>query len=656
MYPKGISRAWNDAYTISKINAFELIGFEYDKENLEEVITRFREVISSENIDGVVSLLSTLSKELRSVFHHLPIVFIERELSYDSSFILFKFIDAQRKDRGLDIVNIIHITKNRSAIDLEHLRASFGINYSEVYPSEVDGNEEFWINLKKVGCDYLLCSYKYFNKAKQYDIFPFFFDDIISFTNLKKGFSTLLEILETTSFNMRQSRLLKTMVDYAFEMMLLVDCQGKVVLMNDSAKAVFEKNGIQFYEGIELTTMIPDFIPELLEKIKWTKEKVYGYRLSIGSQVYVLNAIPTQAYKTSNCYILYMHQELSSNIEESHFITNSSDRILTAKFVFDDILGESDNILEAKFQAKSYANYDSNVLLMGESGCGKELFAQSIHNESVRKNGPFVVLNCGAIPLNLLESELFGYEYGAFTGASKEGKKGAFDLANGGTIFLDEISTLELSGQTKLLRVLEERKIVRVGGTRYIPIDVRVITATNDNLYELVQSGKFRKDLYYRLNVLSVVIPPVRTRDRDSYILFRSFVGHYSSKYSKNIHLDSKCEDIICSLRWEGNVRQIKNFAEKIVIIAPDIDVSSDFLKRQYEMTSGSARLGILTSESFNSRYMDDNPILQDERQRILCALKNGKGNKRLAADMLGISYTTLWRKIKNNDIFLEYK
>ena len=184
----------------------------------------------------------------------------------------------------------------------------------------------------------------------------------------------------------------------------------------------------------------------------------------------------------------------------------------TARYTFEDIAGTSEAIRESRRLAKQFSKYDSNVLIAGETGTGKEVFAQSIHNASLRKDEPFVAVNCGAIPVNLLESELFGYVDGAFTGASRKGKKGLMEIANHGTLFLDEISEMDFNGQVQLLRVLEERVIRRVGDDKEIPIDIRVIAASNKNLLELIEQGKFREDLYYRLNVLTLYIPPLRDR------------------------------------------------------------------------------------------------------------------------------------------------
>ncbi|WZL72902.1 sigma 54-interacting transcriptional regulator [Clostridiaceae bacterium 35-E11] len=229
-----------------------------------------------------------------------------------------------------------------------------------------------------------------------------------------------------------------------------------------------------------------------------------------------------------------------------------------AKYTFDHIIGKSNTIMYTKDIAVNMAKSDSTVLLYGESGTGKELFAQAIHNCSKRKRYPFIAVNCGAIPENLLESELFGYEEGAFTGAKKGGKPGYFELAHMGTLFLDEISEMALPLQTRLLRVLQEKEVIRIGGDSVIHIDVRIIAATNKKLKMLVENSKFRKDLYYRLNVLPLNIPPLRERKEDISLL----MDHFKDEFNANFQLSPEVFEEISSYYWEGNIRELRNCVE----------------------------------------------------------------------------------------------
>ncbi len=210
---------------------------------------------------------------------------------------------------------------------------------------------------------------------------------------------------------------------------------------------------------------------------------------------------------------------------------------------------------------------EATVLIQGESGTGKSMIAKFIYQNSTRKNKPFVELNCGAIPENLLESELFGYEKGAFTGANNKGKIGLFEIANGGTIFLDEISTIPLHLQVKILRVLQEKEIMRVGGTKYIPVDIRIISATNSNLEQLVQEGSFRKDLFYRLNVCQFTMPPLRDRKEDISSLCDFFIDKFNTKYHCSKILSPSAKKLLHCYNWPGNIRELENIMERIIII-----------------------------------------------------------------------------------------
>ena len=239
-----------------------------------------------------------------------------------------------------------------------------------------------------------------------------------------------------------------------------------------------------------------------------------------------------------------------------------------AEFTFDDIIGNSNVMVKAKKLGRIASRSNANVLLLGESGTSKELFAQSIHNNGDRSGNPFIAINCGSLPRNLIESELFGYEGGAFTGAKKEGRPGKFELANGGTIFLDEIGDMPLDIQVSLLRVLENREVTRIGGTKNIRIDVKVIAATNKNLEELIENKMFREDLYYRLNVLSINVPPLRERNEDIIYLADYFLLKHRKNLLKNISgFTEEVYQIFSTYSWPGNVRELENVIERAVNI-----------------------------------------------------------------------------------------
>lgn len=311
-----------------------------------------------------------------------------------------------------------------------------------------------------------------------------------------------------------------------------------------------------------------------------------------------------------------------------------------ARYHFDDILGESASIRTAIHQARRFAHVDSNILLMGETGTGKELFAQSIHNESERATGPFVAVNCAAIPENLMESELFGYESGAFTGASKTGKPGLFEAAHEGTIFLDEVSEIPLSMQNRLLRVIQEREVRRIGANRVIPVQVRIICATNRDLLDMIRQGRFREDLYYRLKVLSVQLPPLRNRDGDLALIMQHYLTYYARKFGKGqITLTSEAASRITEYSWFGNIREIRNVSEQLAVLCENDIITANDIAAVLPIDQNIVK-------SFVPQE-DEYPTLSNlQRRQIMDAISRASSRKE-AAEMLGISKTTLWRKCK---------
>ncbi len=351
------------------------------------------------------------------------------------------------------------------------------------------------------------------------------------------------------------------------------------------------------------------------------------------------------------------------------------------RYTFANIVGKSESLLHCLQQAKQLAETNSTVLVLGETGTGKELLVQSIHSASQRSSGPFVAMNCGAIPSSLVESLLFGYAAGAFTGARRDGQQGLFEQADGGTLFLDEISEMNLELQSRLLRVLQEREVVRIGGKKVIPVNVRVITSTNKDLWEMVTGGKFRQDLYYRLNVIELRIPPLRDRIEDIPLLIRHFIKEFRANFGSFVQ-DISEQAIACltSYPWPGNVRELRNCIERTMNLSTNEviqveDIPVIIRKKAYAESSGN---GGTQTESMHGTSAFANPGFWDnhrsERQDpledgslrphpqdtilkgstraaectvILQALEKTAYNRQRAARMLGISTTTLWRKMK---------
>lgn len=323
---------------------------------------------------------------------------------------------------------------------------------------------------------------------------------------------------------------------------------------------------------------------------------------------------------------------------------------LVARITLDDIYHTCEKMNEVLRLANEYAKADSTVLIMGESGTGKELVAQGIHNASNRKDGPFVAVNCAALPESLLESELFGYAEGAFTGAKKGGRQGVFELAHGGTIFLDEIGEIAPNIQARLLRVLQEKEVMRVGGDRIIPVDIRIVAATNQKLWKLVKEGKFRADLYFRLGVLRLELPPLNQRKEDIPVL----VDHLLNRIKSNLTWDDYSERLkqfFMAYYWPGNVRQLENVVERLHLWlqhSKDEDAFIQDILRETEDEQDSASLSALPSE--DSLVIQYGTIDEIEKQVITHMLERYDNNRTLVAEKLGMSRTTLWKKLSDDN------
>lgn len=341
------------------------------------------------------------------------------------------------------------------------------------------------------------------------------------------------------------------------------------------------------------------------------------------------------------------YHEMEPLIEKSRILDrqlklykNEIARMNAAKYSLNDIIGNTPEILKCRESVKKVAKFNSNVLILGESGVGKELFAHAVHNTSQKRDMPFISINCSAIPENLLESELFGYEEGSFTGAKKGGNMGKMELANGGTIFLDEIGEMPYHMQAKILRVLQEKEIERIGGKSLIKLDVRVICATNRNLDEMVRKGKFREDLYYRLNVLTIEVPPLRKRRDDIPLLVNRFMSEFYIESGIFRHIPENIMDILKNYNWPGNIRELKNVVEKICVNAEDAVISINDLPPY--IINSSVRDKLLNRQAGLGKIIE-----WVEKEVIQNTLKECGYNKSETAKKLNIPRATLYRKIE---------
>lgn len=384
-----------------------------------------------------------------------------------------------------------------------------------------------------------------------------------------------------------------------------------------------------------------------------TKRPVRGVRMKIGkyNREVIVNVAPIIVNDELKGSVGIIHdvseiRKLSQELEDARRII----RKLSAKYSFDDIIGTSEELQGVVEQAQRAAGTPATVLLRGESGTGKELFAHAIHNASNRRNKKFIRVNCAALSESLLESELFGYEEGAFTGATKGGKVGLFEEANGGTIFLDEVGEISLSLQSKLLRVLQEKEIRRVGGTKSISVNVRVIAATNANLEQKIIEATFREDLYYRLNMFPIFVPPLRSRKADLVPLCGYLIRKFNLEYGRRIQgIDRGALQTFISYDWPGNVRELENIIGRAII---NMTINENIILLKHLPT-----LIVKDNARFErNKIMQGLPqnqgslkkILEDfEKQILITTLEETRGNKTLAAKKLEISVRSLYYKLE---------
>lgn len=438
---------------------------------------------------------------------------------------------------------------------------------------------------------------------------------------------------------------LKAVIDYSGEGIVAIDSNGIITTFNPAAEKIFDLSAA-------------DIVGKPLEKLgkKSGLDVFYGEgKQELGKLVKVnniqiiLNIVPVMV-DSEQAGTVFTFQEVSRIQKLEHKVrTELYSKGLVARYRFEDIVGQSHVIMEAVNKARKFGRTPTTVLIEGETGSGKELFAQSIHNISPRKEGPFVAINCAALPENLLESELFGYEEGAFTGAKKGGKPGLFELAHRGTIFLDEISQISPRLQSRLLRVLQEKEVLRIGGESILNVDARVIAATNHNLYDLVQKGEFREDLFFRINVLNLKVPPLRARSDDIPMLIRHLITVANQRHGTGISDITKGGmELLKKYNWPGNVRELENFAEKMAILAEQPIINEDFIQ---QLLSGHA---VYKDTGLDTGKDKDNLIeigvgsLRDMELQIIEAISSRvRGDKKLLAEKLGISRTTLWKRLK---------
>ena len=446
-------------------------------------------------------------------------------------------------------------------------------------------------------------------------------------------------ILKVKKNEMEKTHKIKSIIDSVNDGIISLNSEGKIQIFNPKAEKILDKKAYQV-KNKYINEIIPQInYKKVLEDGLMVRDNIY----KVNGQKIISNLIPIKVDGSTVGLVISFQKAEEIKKSEEVIRNELQEKGYTAKNTFNDIIGKSNKIEETKNEAKNYAQVEMPLLINGETGTGKELFAQAIHNYSSRANKSFVAFNCAALPDKLLESELFGYVKGAFTGADKKGKAGLFEQAHNGTIFLDEIAEISLNTQTKLLRVFEERKVRKIGDDKLTPINVRIIMATNKSINKLVTKGDFREDLYYRINVLKLNIPPLRERKKDIPLLIEYFINKSSNKINKVITgISKKSEELLMQQYWPGNVRQLENIIERIVVNSNENYIKSDIVKKHLAGFE-------LNNKKINfSKGTIPNKTLEELEKEIIKIVVEEEESKTAAANRLGIGRTTLWRKMNS--------
>jgi len=451
-----------------------------------------------------------------------------------------------------------------------------------------------------------------------------------SWARITTGKQSLREQVE--DFLQGRETIFTAIIESITEGVLILDEMGTVLYMNEVGASIIDLDPVSSI-GRNVTELV-DFRPVILdalqEKKGYTEKEFIIESPSRGTLHFIKSAIIIFNAENEMVGVLDTFRQVDLMHDTISRLTGAR-----SKFAFEDIIGQDPTIRETVSMAKRAATSDATVLLEGESGTGKEMFSHAIHNASTRHKGPFIIVNCASLPRSLIESELFGHESGAFTGARRDGYPGKFEQANHGTVFLDEIGELPLDMQAKLLRVIQDKTFTRIGGKKNITTDTRIIAATNKDLFQEVYNRNFREDLYYRLNVVKISIPPLRTRKEDVAILIRHFISKIAVKLQKPIpEVDERIFKILSDYHWPGNIRELENTIERAMILAPDILLLPEHLPRN------------ITYSSEGKKGENGRGLETVEKREILKTLIENDGNITKSSKELGISRNTLYRKL----------
>jgi len=474
-------------------------------------------------------------------------------------------------------------------------------------------------------------------------------EEIVGATIILQDVTDYIRNREELLIEKNEVEVLSTIIDSAYDGCVVIDSEGYITMISDEHKKFFGVEGqdvigkhvADVVENTRLHIVAKTGVAEIAELQEINGRNAVTSRIPIFRDGKVVNVVGKILFRDTG-ELDDFYSKISKMEEKIDNYKDELNKVNSSKYSFESIRGSSQPLENAKGMARKVSATDSTVLITGDSGTGKELFAHAIHRESQRRMEPFVKVNCAAIPHELLESELFGYESGAFTGAKTSGKLGKFEVAEGGTIFLDEIGDMPLSMQAKLLRVLQEKEIERIGSNEPKNIDVRVITATNRNLSEMIEKKQFRLDLYYRLNVVTIEVPTLEERKEDIVNLASLFIQKYQTKYLKKVKgISESAMSSLIEYNWPGNVRELENIIERAI----------NLVENNGEISRKHLPFNIESKSDVDITRKLKSIMCESERKVIKGYLEAVNYNKSKAANLLGISRTALYEKIEKFNI-----